>query len=106
MKTWAASSVDCGIATRTPGAPHVLRPAAVAVEERLLAADPAQHAQPGGRVGAERGQLRRPRGAARPDARWSGLITVAEQQHEDRHAEEHDEPQHDRRRQQDDRDDD
>ena len=39
------------------GAAHLLRAAAVAVEERLLAADPAQHAQAGGGVGAERGQL-------------------------------------------------
>ena len=37
--------------------PHLLRARAVAVEERLLAADPAQHAQARGSVRAERGQL-------------------------------------------------
>ena len=57
MNTCAASSVDCGSATRTPASRTSCERAPVAVEERLLAADAAQHAQAGGGVGAERGQL-------------------------------------------------
>ena len=91
--TCAASSVDCGSATRTPCEPHLLGAAPVAVEERLLAADPAQHAQPGGRVGAEGGEL--------PDLlallalpRLQRLDHGAEQEHEHRHAEQDDEAEH------------
>ena len=52
-------SVERRLRQRDPNAcePDALRRRAVAVEERLLAADPAQHTQPGGSVGAERGQV-------------------------------------------------
>ena len=55
--TWAASRVACGDATWTPARSSSRGPGAVAVQERRLAADAAQHPQPGDRVGAERGQL-------------------------------------------------
>jgi hypothetical protein len=74
------------------------------VEERLLAADPAQHAQAGGGVRAESGEL-------------SDLVPLlalpllerldhkGEQEHEHRHAQQHDQAEHDGRGQQDDCDD-
>ena len=75
------------------------------MEERVLAADPAQHAQPGGRVGAESGQL--------PDllallglAGLERLDHRPHQQHQHGHAEEDDEAERHRRGEQDDRDDD
>ncbi len=99
-KTWAASSVDCGSRHADAGAADVLGLAAVAVEERLLAADAAQDAQAGGGVGAERGE--------RADLLALVALTPlerldhgAEEQDEDGHAEEHDQPEHDRRREQD-----
>ena len=55
--TWAASRVACGDATWTPAFSSSRGPGAVAVQEGRLAADAAQHPQPGDRVGAERGQL-------------------------------------------------
>ena len=87
------------------GLPHLLRAVPVAVEERVLAADPAQHAQPGGGVRAESGQL--------PDLLallgLPGLERLdhrPHQQHEHGHAEEDDEAERHRRGEQDDRDDD
>ena len=87
------------------GAADLLRAVAVAVEERLLAADPAQHAQARGRVGAERGQLADLL-ALLALARLQRLDHVPSSEHEHRHADQHDEPEHDRRREQDDGDDD
>ena len=84
---------------------HLLRAVPVAVEERLLAADPAQHAQPGGGVRAESGQL--------PDLLpLLGLPSLERlddrphQKDEHGHADEDDEAERHRRGEQDDRDDD
>ncbi len=51
--TCAASSSDCVRATCTPAARTDCDALAVAVDERLLAAEAAQHAQPCDGVGAE-----------------------------------------------------
>ena len=75
------------------GLPDLLRAVAVAAEEHALAADAAQHAQPGHRVGAERGQL--------PDLlallalpALERLDDDAEAGGEHRHAEQHDQAEH------------
>ena len=52
--TCAESSVDCG-SDPDAGQADLLRASPVALEEDPLAADPTQHAEPGDRVGAERG---------------------------------------------------
>ena len=92
--------VERRLRQRDPDArlPHHLRAVAIAVEERVLAADPAQHAQAGGGVGAERGEL-------------ADLVTLlalpllqrldheGEQQDEHRDAEQDDQTEHGRRRQ-------
>ena len=104
MSTWAASSVDCGSATRTPARRTSCERAVIAVEERRLAADSAQHAQPGGGVGAERGQLADLL-ALLELPRLERLDDEAEQEDEHGHADQDDEPEHDGRRQQDERDD-
>ena len=73
--TWAASSVDCGVATRTPATRTLSERSAVAVEERLLAADAAQHAKPAA--------VSAPSAVSWPTSSrcsrcrsWSGLITT------------------------------
>ena len=71
---------------------HLLRAGAVAREERLLAADSPQHAQPGGRVGAERGQLADLL-ALHGLTRLERLDHEAHQQDEHRHSEQDDEPE-------------
>ena len=103
--TWAASSVDCGVATLTPARRTPSELQLVAVEEGLLAADAAQHPQPRGGVGAERRQL----------ADLLALLALAllqrpdhdaERERQHRHAEQDEQPELRRGGEQDDRDDD
>ena len=75
------------------------------MEELLLAPDPAQHAQTGGGVGAECGQLADLL-ALVALARLQRLDDQAEQEDEDGHAEQHEQAEQNRRREQDERDDD
>jgi hypothetical protein len=82
-----------------------LRARAVAREERLLAADSSQHSQPGGGVGAERGQLA-DLFALLGLTRLEGLDHEAHQQDEHGHSEQDHEPEHHGRGEQNDRDDD
>ena len=99
--------VERGLGESDPNAclAHLLRAGAVAVEERLLASDSSQHAQPGRGVGAERGQLADLL-ALHGLARLERLDHEAHQQDEHGHAEQDDEPEHDGGGEQDDRDDD
>ena len=87
------------------GHAYFLRAQFVAVVERLLAADSAQHAQAGGGVGAEGGQFADLL-ALLALARLQRLDHEGEQPDEHRDADEHDEPECDRRREQDEGDDD
>ncbi len=88
-----------------PGPPDALGLSPVAVVERLLAADAAQHAQAGGGVGAERGELPDLL-ALRALTRLERTDDAGEREHEDADADQHDEPEHDRAGQEDRRDDD
>ena len=99
--------VERGLGESDPNArlAHLLRAGAVPVEERLLAADSSQHAQPRGGVGAERGQLADLL-ALHSLTRLERLDHEAHQQDEHGHAEQDDEPERDGRGEQDDRDDD
>ena len=87
------------------GRAHLLRAYPVAVEERLLAADPAQHAQAGGGVGAERGQLADLL-ALLALARLQRLDHKREQRHQHGNPDQDHEPERHRRGEQDERDDD
>jgi hypothetical protein len=101
--TCPASSVGCRDVDAGP--PDLLRLTAVAVVERLLAADAAKHAKACGGVGPERGEL--------PDLLALRALTrlerpddAREREHEDGHADQHDEPEDDGAGQEDHRDDD
>ena len=52
-RTWAASRAAWTPATRLPDLTHLLRLDGIPAQEGVLAADAAQHAQPGDGVGAE-----------------------------------------------------
>ena len=93
MNTWAASSVDCGSATRTPAVAHLLR-AACGSASKNACSPPMPRS------------TRRPAAVSAPSAvswptssrcsRWracSGLITKPSSSDEHRHAEQHDEPE-------------